>query len=103
MVNFFLKIHTEELPPVVKSTKAKSKSIPNSSTPARSAKAQEAAKAREEARRKMMEDRRKLSKAKKIDEWGRFFQHLLFSAICLLIIQFVSSGNRKFRSIGFLF
>jgi len=36
----------------------------------RSAKAEEAAKAREEARKKMMEDRRKLMKAKKENEWG---------------------------------
>ena len=47
--------------PAAKMNKAKTKSsTTNSSTPVRSAKAQEAAKAREDARRKMMEDRRKL-------------------------------------------
>ncbi|XP_046631402.1 uncharacterized protein LOC124311124 [Daphnia pulicaria] len=55
--------------PATKPLKAKSKNSNNSSTPARSAKAQEAAKAREEARRKMMEERRKLAKAKKNDDW----------------------------------
>jgi hypothetical protein len=58
-------------PPVAKPLKTKSKNSTNSSTPARSAKAQEAAKAREEARRKMMEERRKLAKAKKNDDWSK--------------------------------
>jgi hypothetical protein len=57
--------------PATKPLKTKSKNSNNSSTPARSAKAQEAAKAREEARRKMMEERRKLAKAKKNDDWGK--------------------------------
>ncbi|XP_057379388.1 uncharacterized protein LOC130701428 [Daphnia carinata] len=55
--------------PVTKPSKSKNKSSTNSSGPARSAKAQEAAKLREEARRKMMEERRKLAKAKKNDDW----------------------------------
>lgn len=57
--------------PVTKPSKIKSKNTTNSSAPARSAKAQEAAKSREEARRKMMEERRKLAKAKKNDDWGK--------------------------------
>lgn len=72
---FFCQVQPEPsmTPVIVKSTKAKNKSSSNSATPARSAKAQEAAKAREEVRRKMLEERRKLAKAKKNeDDWGKF-------------------------------
>jgi hypothetical protein len=70
---FFFKVVPEQqtATPATKPLKTKSKNNSNTSTPARSAKAQEAAKAREEARRKMMEERRKLAKAKKNEDWGK--------------------------------
>lgn len=72
-IPFFLKVVPEQqtATPATKPLKTKSKNNSNTSTPARSAKAQEAAKAREEARRKMMEERRKLAKAKKNEDWGK--------------------------------
>jgi discs, large-associated protein 1 len=66
------------------------------STP-RSAKAEEAAKAREGARRKMMEDRKRMMKAKKAEGWGNYLYTSLLNIVPSFKMFSPNSDNRKAR------